>query len=89
MSTAYHPETDGASERTNKTVNQVLHFHIECSQLGWVCALPQIRFNIMNTVNKSTSFTPFQLRMGRSPRVIPPSSLQNQAQQCRMWILGM
>jgi len=26
----------------------------------------------MNTVNKSTGFTPFQLRMGRSPRVIPP-----------------
>lgn len=27
---------------------------------------------MMNTVNKSTGFTPFQLRMGRSPRLIPP-----------------
>jgi len=26
----------------------------------------------MNTVNKSTGFSPFQLRMGRSPRLIPP-----------------
>ena len=26
----------------------------------------------MNTINKSTGFTPFQLRMGRSPRIIPP-----------------
>jgi hypothetical protein len=26
----------------------------------------------MNTVNKSTGFTPFQLRLGRNPRVIPP-----------------
>ena len=26
----------------------------------------------MNTVNKSTGFTPFQLRMGRCPRIIPP-----------------
>jgi hypothetical protein len=34
--------------------------------------LPRIRFNIMNTVNKSTGFTPFQLRLGRNPRIIPP-----------------
>jgi hypothetical protein len=26
----------------------------------------------MNTINKSTGFSPFQLRMGRSPRIIPP-----------------
>jgi Chromo (CHRromatin Organisation MOdifier) domain len=72
MSTAYHPETDGSSERTNKTVNQCLRFFVECNQRGWVRALPLIRFNIMNTVNKSTGFSPFQLRMGRSPRLIPP-----------------
>jgi len=40
MSTAYHPETDGSSERTNKTVNQALQFHVECNQMGWVRALP-------------------------------------------------
>jgi len=68
MSTAYHPEMDGASECTNKMVNQALQFHVEHNQLGWVYALPQIRFNMMNTINKSTGFTPFQLRMGHSPR---------------------
>ena len=72
MSTAYHPETDGASERTNKTVNQALHFHVEHNQLGWVHALLHVRFDMMNMVNKSTGFTPFQLRLGRSPRIIPP-----------------
>jgi hypothetical protein len=72
MSTAYHPQTDGASERTNKTINQCLRFHVERNQTGWRRALPRVRFNMMNTVNASTGFTPFQLRMGRSPRVIPP-----------------
>ncbi|KAH7917638.1 hypothetical protein BV22DRAFT_995044, partial [Leucogyrophana mollusca] len=38
----------------------------------WVRALPRIRFDIMNTVNASTGFSPFQLHMGRSPRLIPP-----------------
>jgi len=45
---------------------------MERNQRGWVRALPLVRFNIMNTINKSTGFSPFQLRMGRSPRVIPP-----------------
>ena len=72
LSTAYHPETDGASEQTNKTVNQALHYHVECNQLGWAHALPCVCFDIINKVNKSTGFTPLQLRFGWSPRIIPP-----------------
>src|SRR6202000_282528 len=72
MSTSYHPETDGASERTNKTVNQILRYHVDRSQTGWAKSLPHVRFMIMNTINKSTGYSPFQLRMGRSPRILPP-----------------
>ena len=72
MSTAYHPQTDGASERTNKTLNQAIRYHVDNNQKGWLSKLPRIRFAIMNTVNSSTGFTPFHLKTGRSPRVIPP-----------------
>ena len=72
MSTAFHPEMDGSSERTNKTVNQCLWYHVTRNQKGWVWALPWVHFVIMNTVNKSTGFSPFQLHIGRSPRLIPP-----------------
>jgi hypothetical protein len=72
LSTSFHPETDGASERTNKTVNQLICYHVARNQMGWVCALPCVRFNMMNTVNASTGFSGFQLRMGRSPRIVPP-----------------
>ena len=72
MLTAFHPETDGASECTNKTVNQCLHYHVARNQKGWVRALPRVCFAIMNTVNKSTGFSPFQLHTGWSPRLIPP-----------------
>jgi hypothetical protein len=72
QSSAYHPQTDGASERTNKTVNQLIHFHVERNQTGWLRALPRVRFAIMNTVNKSTGYSPFQLKHGRSPRIIAP-----------------
>lgn len=72
MLSAYHPETDGSSERSNKTVAQSLRYHVDRHQKGWVRALPLVRFNIMNTVNASTGFSPFQLRMGCSPHLIPP-----------------
>src|SRR5207244_1384308 len=72
MSTAFHPETDGSSERTNKTINQCLRYHVQRNQKGWVKSLPLVRFQIMNTMNASTGYSGFELRMGRSPRVIPP-----------------
>ena len=72
MSTAYHPETDGVSEQTNKTVSQALRYHVKCNQMGWARALLHVHFDMMNTINKLTGFTPFQLRFGCSPRVIPP-----------------
>jgi hypothetical protein len=31
MSSSFHPETDSASERTNKTINQLLRYHVECN----------------------------------------------------------
>ena len=71
-STSFHPQSNGVSERTNKTVNQCLRFHVERNQKGWVQALPRIRFHIMSSVNKSTGYTPFHLRFGRTPRVLPP-----------------
>jgi RNase H-like domain found in reverse transcriptase/Integrase zinc binding domain len=87
MSSAYHPETDGSSERSNKTINQMLRYHVTQNQRGWVRALPRIRFQIMNTVNASTGFSGFQLHLGRSPRVIPPiipDSLLNELQEAAL-----
>ena len=72
MSSSYHPETDGSSERSNKSVIQSLCFHFERNQKGWVKALPLVHFNLMNTVNTLTGFSPFQLHMGCSPHLIPP-----------------
>jgi hypothetical protein len=72
MSTSYHPETDGSSERTNKTLIQALRFHVQRNQTGWARALPMVCFHYMNTVNNSMAFSPFQLLQGRSPRLISP-----------------
>jgi hypothetical protein len=72
MLTSFHPQTDGASERTNKTVEQCLRFHVERNQTGWKKKLPLVRFHIMNAMNTSTGLSGFQVQMGRSPRILPP-----------------
>jgi len=72
MSSTFHPQTDSASEHTNKTVNQCLRFHIDHAQTRWAQALPLVHFNIMNTVNSSTGYSNFQVLMGQSPCVLPP-----------------
>lgn len=69
--TTYHPQTDGSSEQSNKTVVQCLQFHVEQNQKGWAWALPKVRFDIMNTPNRSTCISPFVLKMGRSPHLFP------------------
>jgi hypothetical protein len=77
MSTSYHPQTDGTSEHSNKTVIQCLRFHVERNQKGWVKVLPKVCFDIMNTINASTSVSPFILKMGRSPHILPPLNIGN------------
>lgn len=72
LSMAFHPQTNGVSKCSNKTVVQALHFHMEWNQTGWVKALPRVCFDIMNTVNASTGFSPFSLKSGHSPHLIPP-----------------
>lgn len=72
LTTAFHPQTDGSSERTNKTLVQAIRFHVDENQSGWAKSLPIIRFHLMNTFNSSLGYTPFQLRFGYSPRMIPP-----------------
>jgi len=72
LSSSYHPESDGSSERSNKTINQALRYHVSRSQQGWVRSLPLIRFQIMNSLNASTDLSMFELRFGRSARVLPP-----------------
>ena len=72
MLSTYHPLTDGTSERTNKMINQSIHFHGKQNQEEWVCALPHIWFCMMSTINTSTGYSGFQLHLEHSPHLIPP-----------------
>ena len=68
LSTAYHPQTNGQSERTNQTLQQYLRCYCSHHQDDWVSLLPLAEFSFNNTCNASTKLTPFYVNHGYHPR---------------------
>ena len=54
MSSAFHPQTDGATERANRTMTQMLHQCVSPNQKDWAVKLPAIEF-VMNSARSSTT----------------------------------
>ena len=70
MSSAYHPQTDGSTERANRTITQMLRQCISPDQKNWVTKLPMIQFAINSARSASTGYAPFFLNNGRMPRAM-------------------
>jgi len=70
MSTAYHPQTDGASERGIQTMSQILRAVVNDYQTNWVEQLPVVEFAMNSSVNSSTGHAPFEANYGWLPRLI-------------------
>ena len=69
ISTAYHPQTDGQSERTNQQLEQYLHIFINYHQQNWASLLPLAQYTLNAWPNATTKKAPFELIMGHIPRV--------------------
>jgi hypothetical protein len=69
MSTAYHPQSDGQTERANRTLEEMLRSYISYHQKDWDLLLPMMEFAYNNSVNPSTGFSPFFLNYGHDPLV--------------------
>ena len=69
ISTAYHPQTDGQSERTNQRLGQYLRIFINYHQQNWASLLPLAQYTLNAWPNATTKRAPFELIMGHIPRV--------------------
>ena len=69
-STAYHPQIDGSSKRTNQTVEIALHFFVHALEDAslWLEVLPRIQSILNNTSSSTTSKTPNEVAYSFSPR---------------------
>ena len=90
MSTAYHPQTDGETERVNQELE--IYFRIFCSNNPetWVNLNPIAEFCHNQRVHSTTKQSPFFLMLGYAPRDIPLAFSQSKvpAAEQRLKVLG-
>ena len=67
MSTANHPQTDGASERMHRTLLEMLRMWVNHHQDSWRAQLAMVEFAINDLVNASTGMSAFFADLGYNP----------------------
>ncbi|GJS23676.1 putative reverse transcriptase domain-containing protein, partial [Tanacetum coccineum] len=68
MSMTYHPQTDGQSERTIQTLEDMLRACVIDFGNGWVKHLPLVEFSYNNSYHASIKAAPFEALYGRKCR---------------------
>lgn len=68
LSTAFHPQTDGQTERVNRVVEDMLRHYVRADQVDWDRYLPLVEYAINNSYHSSLGPTPFFLNAGQHPR---------------------
>ncbi|ESK82005.1 retrotransposon nucleocapsid protein [Moniliophthora roreri MCA 2997] len=71
LSTAYHPQTDGETERVNQEVEIYLHFFCAKEQTKWKDLLHFAEFAHNSRTHSITKQSPFYLMMGYHSRPLP------------------
>ncbi|KAK8771789.1 hypothetical protein V5799_024968 [Amblyomma americanum] len=63
--TAYHPQTNGLTERLDKTITDMMSMYVDADHRNWDEILPYITFAYNTALQETTRFTPFRLVYGR------------------------
>uniref|UniRef100_A0A224Z9V6 Tick transposon n=1 Tax=Rhipicephalus zambeziensis TaxID=60191 RepID=A0A224Z9V6_9ACAR len=96
--TAYHPQTNGLTERFNRTLGDMLSMYVASDHGNWDHVLPYVTFAYNTAIQATTGFSPFFLLYGREPshnidtilpyrpdasECQPISDVARQAEECR------
>jgi len=69
LSTAYHPETDGQTERLNQILEQYLRVYVNYQQDDWASLIPLAEFAYNNAPHSATQVSPFFALQGFHPNI--------------------
>ena len=67
LSTAYHPQTNGQTERVNQTLEQYLRCYCSYQQDDWVNLLPLAEYAYNSATQESSKVSPFYANYGFEP----------------------
>ena len=76
FSLAYHPQTDGQTERVNQILEEMLRHYIQSRLASWEDYLPLVEFAYNNSFYFAIGMTPFQAAYGHTP-IMPTNFLLN------------
>ncbi|APA13902.1 hypothetical protein sscle_11g086720 [Sclerotinia sclerotiorum 1980 UF-70] len=77
LSTAFHPQTDGQTERLNQTMEAYLRCYINYKQDNWVKLLPLAQFAYNTSETETTKVTPAYANFGFNPLAYKSPLLQD------------
>ncbi|UYV72039.1 hypothetical protein LAZ67_9001614 [Cordylochernes scorpioides] len=67
FTTSYHPQTNGLTERLNRTLINMLSMYVNTDQKNWDEILPFVTHAYNTTIQETTGYSPFFLMFGREP----------------------
>jgi transposase InsO family protein len=70
LSTAYHPQSNGQTERLNQTLEQYLRAYVNYEQDNWVQLLPTAQIAYNSSVQESTQLSPMYANYGYEPEFL-------------------
>ena len=76
MSTAYHPETDGQTERIDQLIEAYLRSDCNHEQNDWRERLPMAEYAYNSSKHSATKISPFYANYGFKPRTIWPTKIK-------------
>ena len=76
LSSAFHPQTDGQTERVNQNLETYLQTFINYDQNDWNALLPLAEFAYNNSITQATKMTPFYTNYGFNPKTLWPSNAE-------------
>jgi hypothetical protein len=76
MSTAYHPRTDGQTERINQVIESYLRSYCNYEQNDWASMLAMAEYAYNNSKHLATKISPFYANYGFEPRTNSPTEVQ-------------
>ncbi|CEL59046.1 hypothetical protein RSOLAG1IB_12248 [Rhizoctonia solani AG-1 IB] len=77
FSSAYHPQSDGQTERVNPTIEHFLRAYASVNQSDWVKWLPMTEFAYNNATHSATGRSPFMALYGWQPTLTPSNVKTN------------
>ncbi len=70
MSTSFHPQTDGLTERMNRSIGQIFRADLRPDQKDWLLRVNMTEFAINTSVSSTTGYAPFETNSGFMPSMI-------------------